>query len=281
VRRFLAVAALAALLPACGHKAVDLGALSSASDQVVWDAAQKAIERREWDNARQYLKRIVDAFPQSEHQPDARIALADSYFEEGGTASYVLAVSSYREFLTLYPQHPRSDYAQFRAAESYFKQKNSPDRDQTATHQALEEYQRLLDIYPDSKYVEQTRSRIHDCRQTLARSHHLVGAFYQRGRQAWRSAISRYQTIVNDYPDYEKLDEILFRLSQCLGAAGRYGEALPLLARLEKEYPSSAYVAEGRKLREEFPPSSTPAAPPPTPADATKTPAALPPPVLP
>jgi len=281
VRRFFAVAALAALLPACGHKSIDLGALSSASDQVVWDAAQKAIERREWDNARQYLKRIVDAFPQSEHQPDARIALADSYFEEGGTASYVLAVSSYREFLTLYPQHPRSDYAQFRAAESYFKQKNSPDRDQTATHQALEEYQRLLDIYPDSKYVEETRSRIHDCRQTLARSHHLVGAFYQRGRQAWRSAISRYQTIVNDYPDYDKLDEILFRLSQCLGAAGRYGEALPLLARLEKEYPASPFVSEARKLREEFPPSSTPAAPPPTPADAAKTPPPSSPPGLP
>ena len=272
LKRGLAVLVLA-FLPGCGHKSLDLGALSSASDQVVWDAAQKAFERREWENARQYMKRIVDAFPQSEHQPDARIGVADSYFEEGGTASYVLAVSSYREFLTLYPQHPRSDYAQFRAAESYFRQKNSPDRDQTATNQALEEYQRLLDVYPDSKYVEQTRARIHDCRQTLARSHHLVGAFYQRGRQAWRSAISRYQTIVNNYPDYEKLDEILFRLSQCLGAAGRYAEALPLLGRLEKEYPASPYLPEARKLREEFPPSSTPAAPPPTPAAGPPAPA--------
>jgi outer membrane protein assembly factor BamD len=261
VKRALAAAALAAVLAACGHKSIDVGALSSASDQVVWDAAQKAIERHEWDNARQYMKRIVDAFPQSDHQPDARIGVADSYFEEGGTANYVLAVSSYREFLTLYPQHPRSDYAQFRAAESYFKQMNSPDRDQTATHQALEEYQRLLDVYPDSKYVEEARARIHDCRQTLARSNHLVAAFYQRGRQAWRSAIGRYQTIVNDYPDYDRLDEVLFRLSQCLAAAGRYAEALPLLARLEKEYPASQFVADARKLREEFPPSSTPAVP--------------------
>ena len=61
MKRLMAVAALAALVAACGHKAIDVGALSSASDQVVWDAAQKAIERREWDNARQYLKRIVDA----------------------------------------------------------------------------------------------------------------------------------------------------------------------------------------------------------------------------
>ena len=111
---------------------------------------QKAVEKKDWESARQYFRRIIDAFPQSEHQPDARLALADSYFEEGGTANYVLAVSSYREFLTLYPQHPKSDYAQFRVGESYFKQKNSPDRDQTATQQALEEYQRLLDVYPES-----------------------------------------------------------------------------------------------------------------------------------
>lgn len=262
---------LALWLPACASRSVDLGALSSASDQIVWDAAQKAVERKEWENARQYLKRLVDAFPQSEHQPEARIALADSYFEEGGTGNYVLAVSAYREFLTLYPQHPRSDYAQFRAAESYFKQKNSPDRDQTATEQALEEYQRLLDIYPESKLVEPARDRIRECRQTLARSHHLVGWFYQRGRQAWRSAISRYETIVTEYPDYEKLDEILFRLSQCLSYSGRYAEALPQIARIEKEFPTSPFVAEADKLRSTFPPSSPVAPPDPAkPAEAPK-----------
>jgi outer membrane protein assembly factor BamD len=261
VKRLLAVVVLGATLPACSSHQLDLGALSSPSDQIVWDAAQKAIQKKDWGSARQYLKRLIDAFPQSEHQPDARITLGDTYFNEAGTANYVLAVSTYREFLTLYPQHPRSDYAQFQAAESYFRQRNTPDRDQTATQQALEEYQRLLDIYPESKYLEQTRARIRECRQTLARSHHMVGYFYQRGRQAWRAATTRYETIINDYPDYDKLDEIYFRLAECLGAAGRYGEALPYLGRLEKEYPQSRFLAAVPKLRATFPPSATPAAP--------------------
>lgn len=272
MKKQLAAVLLALTLPACGSHQLDLSALSSPSDQIVWDAAQKAIGRREWDPARQYLKRLVDAFPQSEHQPDARISLGDTYFNEGGTANYVLAVSTYREFLTLYPQHARSDYAQFQAAESYFKQKNSADRDQTATQQALEEYQRLLDIYPESKYLEQTRARIRDCRQTLARTHHLVGFFYQRGRQAWRAAISRYEAIVNDYPDYDKLDEILYRLAECLGAAGRYAEALPYLGRLEKEYPQSAFTANVAKLQASFATPGKPTAPG-TPAGAARPPA--------
>jgi outer membrane protein assembly factor BamD len=265
--RLLALALLL-LLPACSGHQIDLETLASASDDIIWEAGEKAAANKDWDSARQYFRRLVDAFPQSPHQPDARIGLADSYFEQGGAGNYVLAVSAYREFLTLYPQHPRSDYAQFRAGEAYFRQKNSPDRDQTATMQALEEYERLLDVYPQSQWVEKTRERIHECRQMLARSHYQVGYFYQKTRHAWRAAIGRYETILSEYPDYERVDEVLFRLAQVLSFSGRYAEARPHLARLRSEYPQSEYVAEADELEASFP-ASVPEAPAPA---ATPTP---------
>lgn len=255
-----ALVAAALLAAGCGGKSVDLSVLSSPNDRIIWDAGQKAYKTRDWAAARQYFKRIVDAFPQSEYQPGARLGVADAYFEEGGTANYVLAASAYHEFLTLYPQHPRSDYAQYQAAESYFRQRNSPDRDQTQTQKALEEYHKLLDIYPQSTLVEKTRDRIKECRQTLARSNYLVGFFYERGRQAWRAAIGRYEAVLNDYPDYDRLDEVLYHYADCLAASGRYAEALPQLARLEKEFPQSPYVGDIPKLRASFPPIATPVA---------------------
>jgi len=270
VRRLVAVAAMALFLPACAGHQLDLQALSSASDQVVWEAGEKAVAKKDWESARQYFRRLIDAFPQSEHQPDARIALADSYFEEGGVGNYVLAVSSYREFLTLFPQHPKSDYAQFRAGESYFKQMGSSDRDQTATHQALEEYQRLLDVYPQSTWVEPAREKVRQCRQAMARSDFQVGYFYQKTRKSWRSAIGRYETIVTEYPDYEKFDEVLFRLAQCLSYGGRYAEARPPLGRLQAEFPQSSFIEEAKKLEASFPPAGVP-------APAAATPAAPPP----
>jgi len=135
----------------CAHGGeVDIATLASNSDQVIWEAGQTALEKHQYDPARQHFKRIIDGFPQSEYGPAARLALGDSYFQEAGTASYILAVAAYREFLTIYPSHPRSDYAQFQIGECYFKQRNGPDRDQTPTHNALEEYQRLLELYPAS-----------------------------------------------------------------------------------------------------------------------------------
>ena len=44
--------------------------------------------------------------PRASTSPTPGSPLADSYFEEGGTGNYVLAVSAYREFLTLYPAAP-------------------------------------------------------------------------------------------------------------------------------------------------------------------------------
>ena len=276
-----AIVLLLAGLSGCAHSGVDTASLSSSSDAIVWDAAQKAYQKKQWETARQYYKRIVDGFPNSEYGPGARLGLGQSYFEEGGTGNYILAVASLREFLTLYPSHPRADFAQYLVAEAYFKQKNGPDRDQSSTRKALTEYERLLDLYPGSPQVENARKRIRDCRASLARSEYVVGWFYQKGRQAWRAAINRYEGILSDYPDYDRLDEVLFRLSECLDAAGRRAEALPLLDRLLGEYPQSEYADDARKLKDELqqrvsPPGSVPATPEPPKVPSLPKPSATP-----
>ncbi|MCG6922538.1 MAG: outer membrane protein assembly factor BamD [Acidobacteria bacterium] len=251
-RRALGVV-LALLLAGCGAATVDLEKLASPSDEVVWEAAEQAMQGKHWDAARQYFRRIVDAFPQSQYQARARIGLADAYMEAGGAGNNILAVSAYREFLTLYPSAPEAAYAQYQTGEAYFRQKNSPDRDQTATKQALEEFQRLLDVYPNSSYVEPARERIRECRQILAQSEFQVGYFYQRSRKAWRAAIGRYERILREYPDYDNLEEVIFRLGEALAAAARFAEALPVLTRLKEEYPNSKWVSRADEILAEMP----------------------------
>jgi outer membrane protein assembly factor BamD len=250
-----------ALLLGCASGSVDLEKLSSPSDEVVWTAAQEALEKKDYQNARQYLRRIIDAFPQSRYQADSRIALADSYLAQGGPGNSIMAVSAYREFLTLYPSAPQAAYAQFQAAEAYFKERNKPDRDQTSTLQALDEYQRLLDVYPDSQYVEQARERIQECRQTLAEASFNVGYFYQKTRKAWRAAIGRYQSVLRKYPDYAHLDEVIFRLGEAYAATAQYNEARPTFARLQEEYPESRWISKAQEILAEMPEMLAPMAP--------------------
>lgn len=267
VRRAL-VALVAAGLSACGSGSeVDVTTLASNSDQIVWEAGQKALEKKQYEGARQHFKRIIDGFPQSELGPAARLALGEAYYREGGDANHVLGVSAYRDFLTLYPSHPRSDEAQFQVAEGFFAQKNGPDRDQTPTRQALEEYQRLMEYFPNSPRVALARERIVVCRQSLARAEFLAGYFYQKTRKACRSALFRYDGLLRDFPDFEETDQVLLRAAQCLVLGGRQGEALPHLARLLEEFPASRHAAEAQRLKAEIEavPSAKPAAEPPVP----------------
>jgi outer membrane protein assembly factor BamD len=244
---------LVALLAAgCASSEPDIATLASNSDQVIWEAGQKAVEKKQWESARRHFKRIIEGFPQSQYSAAARLALADSHFKEGSDANYILAVSEYRDYLTLYPSLPQSDYAQFHIGEAYYLQKNGPDRDQSPTEKALEEYQRLLDVYPKSQYGEAARARIAECRASLARAEFLAGYFYQKTRKAYRAAISRYEGILNDYVDYAQIDEVMYRLAQCLALTGRPGEALPRLATLLERYPDGKWAADARALMDEI-----------------------------
>jgi outer membrane protein assembly factor BamD len=268
-------AVCAALLAAgCAHGGgqADLATLTSNSDQVIWEAGETALKKHNYEAARQHFKRIIEAFPQSEYGPPARLSVGDAYFQEGGTANYILAIGAYREFLTLYPSHAKSDYAQIQVAESYYKQRNGPDRDQTPTQNALDEFQRLKDIFPDSPLVEVANARIAECRQSLARSEFLAGYFYQKTRRAYRSAILRFEALLRDYPDYGHMDEVLFRLGECLALAGRGPEALPYLSRVANEYPQSKYADDARKLmgrNQALTPEAPAPAPEPSPSPAT------------
>ena len=64
---------------------------------------------------------------------------------------------------------------------------------------------------------------------------------------------------MSEYPDFERFDEVLFRLAQCLAYAGRYAEARPPIGRLQAEFPQSPFVEEAKKLEATFPAAGVPA----------------------
>jgi outer membrane protein assembly factor BamD len=279
VRRLCLAAALAATLAGCATGQPDIATLTSNSDQAIWEAGQKALQRKDWISARQHFRRIIDGFPQSQYGAEARLAIGETYVKEGGSTNDLLAVGAYREFLTLYPSHPKSDFAQFQVAEAYFRRRNSADRDQTDTREAVAEYQRLLDLYASSPYAEKGRVQITEARQSLARAEFLAGYFYQRTRELCRASIARYEVVLKEYPDYRNLDEVLFRLAECLQASGRGKEALPHLGRLLEEYPKSSWAGPARELMvvaAATPPSPSPAPRAPSPAPQTPSPSPSP-----
>jgi len=86
---------------------------------------------------------------------------------------------------------------------------------------------------------------------------------------------------MNDYPDYDSMDEVLYRLGQVLYVSGRAAEALPQLSKLLEVYPTSPWANDARALMEQAakapPPTRQAAPPPPLPSPAPDTEPGTPP----
>src|SRR5688500_6890414 len=107
------------------------------ADRFLYERGAEALSRKRWIQAREYFRTLVDTYPTSEHRQNAKLGIGDSYLGEGQIESDILAASEFREFLRFYPLAPRADYAQYRLALSQVRQVLRPERDQTATRDAL------------------------------------------------------------------------------------------------------------------------------------------------
>ena len=61
-----------------------------------------------------------------------------------------------------------------------------------------------------------------------------------------------YSDILKQYPDYSRLDEVIYRLGRGLIEAGEGAKAVPLLQRLVQNYPNSRYKPEAHLALGEF-----------------------------
>ena len=157
--KFVIVVAALVGLSACSSRQTAPPAGTAQPDRFLFERGTEALKEREWINAREYFRQVVDNYPQSPLRPDAKLGVGDSYLGEDTAESLVLAANEFREFLTFYPTNPRADYAQYKLAMSHFEQMRAPERDQTETREALKEFDVFFERFPNSPLTPEVRQK--------------------------------------------------------------------------------------------------------------------------
>ena len=255
----LIVAVLVLTVAGCAQKTTSLPPGTVDADKFLFDRGTESAKERKWLDAREYFRNIVDNYPQSPYRPDAKLALGDSYLSEDTTESLLLGANEYREFLTFYPTHARADYAQLQLARTFTEQMLAPERDQTATKDAIREIEIFLQRFPNSALMPEARKLERDARDRLSEASYRVGYFYYRARY-YAGAIDRFKEVLKTDPNYTNRDAVYFHLAeslyrsavqlekQQLKSAGELkAEALPYYERLVKEFEKSEYLEEAQK----------------------------------
>jgi outer membrane protein assembly factor BamD len=211
---------------------------SKQPDKVLYDRALDAMKHNRFDVARLTLQTLINTYPDSEYIARAKLSLADSWYNEGGTASLTEAENEYNDFKTFFPNMPEAAEAQLKIANIHFQQMEQPDRDYTHAERAEAEYRNLITEFPDSKLVPDAKKRLLQVQEVIATREFQVGRFYY-SRQSYPAAIARLRTLVDRYPLYSKADEALYLLGQSYE-----GEITMLRARTFKDESSKARMLE-------------------------------------
>ncbi len=230
-----------------------VGVDSKLPDKQLYDKAMEQVKKGHYDVARLDLQTMLNTYPDSQYQMRAKLAIADSWYKEGGTAALTQAEAEYADFRVFFPNAPEAAEAQMRIGDIYFRQMDKPDRDYAKAVHAEEEYRRMLTDYPESTLVPMARQRLREVQEVLATRESEIGAFYST-HSNWPATIARYQTVVDSYPQFSHMDDTLVGLGDAYEAEARYVRTLKLpeagKARLEKNYDDLAAAAYRRVVLE-------------------------------
>jgi outer membrane protein assembly factor BamD len=212
-------------------------------DKQLFDKAILATKKGHYDVARLDLQTMLNTYPDSQYQMRAKLAIADSWYHEGGTAALTQAEQEYRDFCIFFPNAPEAAEAQMRIGDIFFKEMDKPDRDYSKALHAEEEYRHMITDYPDSKLVGEAKQKLREVQEVLATREASIAGFYG-SRENWAAAIARYQTVIDTYPLFSHMDDTLVGLGDAYEAQARYVRGLNIAegpkSRLEQIYDTRA-----------------------------------------
>ncbi|MGH9436739.1 MAG: outer membrane protein assembly factor BamD [Terriglobia bacterium] len=248
-RRMLLALALASVsfFPGCllhrfhGQTAGLTVAPGEQPDKILLQKSLNEFKHNRYTTGRLLLQSLINTYPDSEYLSQAKLAIADSYYKQGGISGLTEAEAEYKDFITFFPTAPEAPEAEYRAGMCHFRLIGTADRDPTEAEDAETEFKLFLVKYPDNPLMPEVKGRLREVQEILARGEYQIAMFYYE-RFAYPAAESRFKEIADNYPNFSEGDRVFWYLGQTLVRLKRPEEAAPYYDRLVMEFPLSPLV---------------------------------------
>jgi outer membrane protein assembly factor BamD len=225
-----------------------LGPGEGLTEDDLYRLAMQRLEKKRSKAARELLKDYQLRYPQGKYAIETKLGLADSYFMENSIESKAEGLAEYRSFLTFYPRHPLACKAQFHVALYYYRDMAKPQRDQTNTRKAVDEFQKLVEGYPDCEYAVQGKEYLQKARNRLSETDLIVGSYYFR-LKCYAAAVGRFEYLLKENPEYAGREEVYYYLCRAYRKLNEKEKAGYILEKLRADFPRSKNLHRLEKSR--------------------------------
>ena len=229
-----------------------IGTVTPGRDKELFINATKEVRKNNYDVSRLLSQTIISTYPDSPYLPMAKLAVADSFYLEGSTSALIQAAAAYQDWLTFFPTHPLADRVLLKIAESEMRQIGLPDRDATRAKRAEQRLKALLQQYPNTILKKEVDKRLEETQDNFGLHNLYIANYYYKlsvdqKKGGLKGAQSRYREILDKYPNFNFMDEALYKLAVTYQLEEETDQAARYYQQLVRDYPNSDYVEKAKE----------------------------------
>jgi outer membrane protein assembly factor BamD len=177
----------------------------------------------------------------------ARKGLLMTVYADYTAGEYGDAETAAERYVKEYPKSDEAAYVVYLDASSYYAQILDISRDQDNAQKALQGFQKVVQDYPKSEYVEDAKYKIQVTGDQLAGKEMSIGRFYLN-RRNYTAAINRFRAVLGIYQTTRHAPEALYRLTEAYMGLGIIDEAETAAAVLGHNFPDSEWYKDAYAL---------------------------------
>ncbi len=204
----------------------DIEKVPDSSAQKLYADAREALDTRLFQKAIQILSAIDSRFPFGPISHQVQLDLIYAYYKTGDSAQGIALAD---RFIRLNPTHQDIDYVYYiRALINQSSEENlfqdivgidRSDRDPTPARDSFNDFKKIVDDYPQSKYAADARKRMIQIKSRLAKYELSVARFYF-AREAYAAAANRGRYIVEYFSPSDEVEQALMIMVKCYDKLG-------------------------------------------------------------
>jgi outer membrane protein assembly factor BamD len=216
--------------------------------QALYKDAKRNMDVGNFSAAAQILSTIDSKFPFGPLSHQVQLDLIYSYYKSGNVEQTLATVD---RFVRLNPNHADVEYALYMRGVVNMEQDNNlfqelfnvdrSDRDPSKSREAFEDFRRLIEKHPDSKYASDAKQRMLHIKDRLARYEIAVARFYMR-REAWVAAANRGRYVLEHFPDTQQVKPALEIMVSSYDQLGLDELRTNAIKTLRINYPESEFI---------------------------------------
>ena len=216
---------------------------AEASAEKLFNKGLKHNQNKNYTLAIENFETLESRYPFGPYAQQAQLEIAYANFKKNEPDAALAAID---QFLKINPRHQHIDYAYYlkglinfnlsRTFLDKFTDRNAASMDALPLKESFSYFRQLVERFPNSRYVEDSKQRMVHLRNLLA-SHELEVAQFYKKRGAYSAVANRTSYVVEHYQEADVMPEALLMLADAYKQLGLSEAQKETMQVLELNFP--------------------------------------------